>query len=144
LTTAEVEAERNSERNGVAGRAVAGSLTPEDHKAIAAELFEHLKPWLFSAEPHNSPNGQLVDAAAIARDLGVSTAYIYEHADELGARRGPGKKPRLRFDLAEARAAFRKRDNGSVLPTGNKPAKPRRRKPTGTNVELLPFRGRED
>ena len=45
--------------------------------------------------------GQLVDAAAVARLLGVSRATVYAKADELGAIRvGNGKRARLRFDPA--------------------------------------------
>lgn len=46
-------------------------------------------------------NGQppLVDAAAVARLLGVSRDTVYAHADELGAiRLGSGDRARLRFD----------------------------------------------
>jgi hypothetical protein len=44
----------------------------------------------------------LVDAEALAIHLGVSPGYVYEHADELGARRlGSGPRARLRFAVAE-------------------------------------------
>jgi len=40
----------------------------------------------------------LVDAASVAEHLGVSRDYVYEHADDLGARRlGSGPRARLRF-----------------------------------------------
>lgn len=49
------------------------------------------------------PSG-LVDAGTVAAVLGVSRAWVYEHADELGGvRLGDGAKPRLRFDLNAAR-----------------------------------------
>jgi hypothetical protein len=49
----------------------------------------------------------LVDAAALAVELGVSRDWVYEHADELGALRlGNGPKARLRFDPIAARAAL--------------------------------------
>ena len=39
-----------------------------------------------------------LNAAELARRLGVSREWVYEHADELGARRiGSGPRPRLRF-----------------------------------------------
>jgi hypothetical protein len=42
---------------------------------------------------------QLLDAAAVARMLGVTRGWVYEHAAELGAiRLGAGSRPRLRFD----------------------------------------------
>ena len=46
----------------------------------------------------------LVDAGTVATALGVSRAWVYEHADELGGMRlGDGAKPRLRFDVEVAR-----------------------------------------
>lgn len=49
----------------------------------------------------------LVDAATLARELGVSRAWVYENADRIGAVRiGAGSKPRLRFDVTTARAAL--------------------------------------
>jgi predicted DNA-binding transcriptional regulator AlpA len=39
-----------------------------------------------------------LDANEVARRLGVSRDWVYEHADELGASRiGSGSRPRLRF-----------------------------------------------
>ena len=39
-----------------------------------------------------------LDAQEVAERLGVSREWVYEHADELGARRiGNGRRPRLRF-----------------------------------------------
>jgi predicted DNA-binding transcriptional regulator AlpA len=41
---------------------------------------------------------QWLDAQEVARRLGVSREWVYEHADELGgARIGRGPRPRLRF-----------------------------------------------
>jgi hypothetical protein len=49
----------------------------------------------------------LVDAAELARELGTSRKWVYEHADELGAvALGSGPKPRLRFDPVAARNAL--------------------------------------
>jgi hypothetical protein len=48
------------------------------------------------------PAGHLVDARSLAAYLGVGVSWVYEHADELGARRlGSGPKARLRFSLEE-------------------------------------------
>jgi hypothetical protein len=50
---------------------------------------------------------ELVDAATLAHTLGVSRDTVYAHADELGGRRvGDGDRPRLRFNLDEALAAW--------------------------------------
>jgi hypothetical protein len=49
----------------------------------------------------------LVTAARLAEMLGVSPAWVREHADELGAVRiGNGSRPRLRFDVGRATEAF--------------------------------------
>jgi hypothetical protein len=49
----------------------------------------------------------LIDANALAIELGVSRDFVYEHANELGVLRlGSGPKARLRFDPAVARGAL--------------------------------------
>ena len=49
----------------------------------------------------------LVDARALAEELGVSIDYVYAHATQLGAMRlGSGPKARIRFDLDPARQAL--------------------------------------
>ncbi len=109
--------------------------------AIARRVVELL------AEEH-VPAVALVDAATVARALGVSRATVYEHADILGARSltdpSGGRKPRLRFDLDEAVAAWQARP--PVKPAAQPlPARvPRRRassSPAGSR--LLPIRGQE-
>ena len=88
----------------------------------------------------------LVDAAAVAEYLGVTAGYVYEHAAELGARRlGSGPRARLRFSLEEvdqrlsACLVSRKSDaRESALQAA---PRPRRRRPLGTTVPLLPIRG---
>lgn len=101
----------------------------------------------------------LVDAAAVAEYLGVDRGWVYEHADELGARRLPsttsprkGKprkgdpRPRLRFSLEDVDLALtgctsgRRSTEPETAPSAG--SRRRRRTSTGTNVELLPIRGR--
>ncbi len=54
-----------------------------------------------------SPPARLVDAQTLAAELGVSRAFVYEHAGELGAQRlGDGPRARLRFPLEAARDAL--------------------------------------
>lgn len=49
---------------------------------------------------------QFVSAAEVARELNVGRQWVYEHAEQLGARRlGDGPRARLRFDLETVRAA---------------------------------------
>lgn len=78
----------------------------------------------------NPQHTELVDAATVARHLGVHRDTVYAHADELGARRaGEGERPRLRFDLETALDAW---------PTIGEPRRttPRRRQHRGG--DLLP------
>jgi hypothetical protein len=90
---------------------LADALAPR----VAALLLPHLLAALNAPPPVAEPAAP-VDAAELARILGVSRAFVYEHAAELGAQRvGPGgvdpatgkrRRPRLRFDVETARAAF--------------------------------------
>jgi hypothetical protein len=83
--------------------------------------------------------GQLVDAASVARMLGVSRDWVYEHATDLGAiRLGTGRRPRLRFDprvVAESLA------NGLGTQRGRRRSRRFRRAATTSDVELLPIAG---
>jgi hypothetical protein len=81
-----------------------------------------------------SISDELIDAAEVARRLGVSRAYVYEHADELGARRlTDSPRSRLRFD-PELIVDRPERDEPRPEPVRRKPA-PRRSR---ADVDLLP------
>lgn len=55
-----------------------------------------------ASESPKTPRAALVDVQTVAEYLGVSTDYVYEHADELGVKRlGSGPRAPLRFDLAK-------------------------------------------
>jgi hypothetical protein len=71
-------------------------VEPELVEAIARRVVELLR-----AEESSSQSGRLVDAATLARELGVERDWVYAHADELGAIRLGGPKGRLRFDRHE-------------------------------------------
>jgi hypothetical protein len=48
---------------------------------------------------------RMLTAAQVADRWSVDRAWVYDHADQLGARRlGSGKRPRLRFDPDEVAA----------------------------------------
>ncbi len=119
--------------------ALADALAPRLAVRLAALLEE---------SPAAAPS--LVDVAEVARALGVSAAFVYDHADELGAvRLGTGPKARLRFDVAQAREALTacSRSKGSDTPgsravSGNGSGRPR--KHSGTGADLLPIRGEEE
>jgi hypothetical protein len=72
-------------------------LDGESIEALASRLAELLAPH----EPQR-PRAQLITAEEVARWWGIGRRWIYDHADELGARRlGGGRRPRLRFDPDE-------------------------------------------
>lgn len=90
-----------------------------DVDAVAAAVAERLT----AAEGDG-----LVDAATLAKLLGVSRAYVYDNSDALGAIPvGDGPRPRLRFDVQRAlesrkqdvppkRAPRRRRNRASLTP----------------------------
>lgn len=100
-----------------------------------------------ASEPQSAGEPHLVDAATVARRLGVSRDYVYSHADELGGwRLGDGPRGRLRFDLDQALDAWTTRSTGSTsqqakAPAITRPSRPRRRRQTDSTHDLLPIRG---
>jgi len=111
-----------------------------------------------SANMMRARAGPLVDASVVAEHLGVTRAYVYEHAHELGAINLPSKsrprpdgtlpksRPRLRFSLAEIderlSTCSASRESDSLEPAPRTASRPRRRRRMGTSAELLPIRGR--
>lgn len=72
-------------------------LDHEDIEAIADRVAE-----LIADSAGRSPRAmRYVDAATVARVLGVERDWVYDHARELGAVRLGGPNGRLRFDLDE-------------------------------------------
>ena len=78
---------------------------------LAERLIETLgevlvrEPLLQEPAADQSAAPQMVDAAELAAELGVSRKWIYRHADELGATRlTEGARPRLRFPSGQSRA----------------------------------------
>lgn len=113
------------------------ALTPAAIDAIARRvaeiLLEQLRPLA----------GRHVDPNELAEILGVSRKWVYEHADELGARRlVDGPKAPLRFDLQKTLALIDERTPG---PAGarddQQPARARRQRRSTAERDLLPIRG---
>jgi hypothetical protein len=124
-------------------RRAAAELTPETIERIAyrvAELLRHDSPK--DAASTTGISMQLLDASQLARQLGVTRAWVYEHANELGViALGDGPRPRLRFDpevAAQALQARRQTKSARPQPASeaSRPGRPRRR-PSST-VPLLP------
>ena len=118
-------------------------LAPEQIEEIARRLLELLSP---VAAPAPEP---VIDAAEVARRYGLDRAWVYAHADELGAiRLGDGSRPRLRFDpetvVDKLTARFgSERSEGRSKPISTRKRTPRERPDSGSGVPLLPIRGRK-
>jgi predicted DNA-binding transcriptional regulator AlpA len=82
-------------------------------------------------------SGDLLTVSEVAEHLGVSRAWVYENADQLGViRLGGGKRPRLRFDSKALREQLHQRR--SDRRSEPMPARPRRWLDEG---DLIPVRG---
>ena len=86
---------------------------------------------------------ELVDAAELARRLGIERSWVYAHAIELGAvKLGSGAKPRLRFDPQIAGRVLRRVGESSAADPPTRSGE-RAGQPSaggGSGVRLLPIR----
>jgi hypothetical protein len=134
-----VPAPRSSGRTRTRLRAAIAELPPETIEAIAQRVADLLCTELVL---HSAP--RLVDAGQLARQLGLTRAWVYEHARDLGAiRLGDGPKARLRFNPATAASALADVDDARAPATRRAPAATRgrpRREPASSGP-LLPIRG---
>jgi hypothetical protein len=110
-------------------------LDPQTAEAIARRVVELL-------EQRGLQGRELVDAAELARRLGIERSWVYSHAIELGAiELGAGPKPRLRFDPQIAARVLRKVGEGPATdpPTrsGERAGQPGRGRKS--EVRLLPI-----
>jgi hypothetical protein len=122
---------------------VAASRNRATDMATLVELVAQRVVELLQADP-STRDARLVDAATLARLLGVTRSYVYGHAAELGGvRLGAGSRPRWRFDVRVARVeldATRRRSPHDCIP-----AVPRARpipRSVARNTPLLPIRPR--
>ncbi len=110
-------------------------------EAVARRVVE-----LIRSEGNSSIVRGLVDAAALAAELGVERSWVYAHRVELGAiQLGSGSKPRLRFDVEVAwkvlaRSAVSESHEPKSPASTRGPKRPRRRRIVG-GPGLLPIRG---
>jgi hypothetical protein len=85
-------------------------LDPQAVEAVARRVVELL-------EKRGLQRRELVDAAELARRLGIERSWVYSHAIELGAvKLGTGAKPRLRFDPEMAARVLRKVSKPATAP----------------------------
>lgn len=124
-------------------------LAPETIEQIARRVAALLRqePSAEARVPFRAEGGAeapagLLTASQLAERLGVSRAWVYEHARRLGAiTLGKGPKARLRFDLDTAMQALAK-ENGAPAPaSAAKRARGRPRRPPTAEppVPLLPI-----
>lgn len=110
------------------------TLDDEDIERIAARVIELLQ------EGGETGGARYVDAALVARKLGVDRDWVYAHARELGGVRLGGPRGRLRFDLQKIRRQLDCPDDGRPRPDKRRRARPQRRPPRRLgNVDLLPY-----
>jgi hypothetical protein len=129
-------------RHGLAAaRHIAVDLTPQAIEQIAgrvAQLLRHQHPPP-AVSPAPTPTWMTVKE--LAHHLKLNPAWVYEHAQELGAiRTGTVPKARIRFDLHTATEALKQRQRPAAA------VSPRRKpRPAAypTDAPLLEIRRRE-
>ena len=121
-------------------------LHPEAVEAVAARVAE----LVLAHRPHDEQPAPHMTVADVARWLVVGPAWVYEHADELGAiRLGDGRRGRLRFDPARvseglASCSARRQSTSPRVPAAKRNRRPLPGTPLGTEAPLLPVRGATD
>lgn len=90
---------------------------------------------------------ELIDAAELARRLGRTREFVYDHAEFFGGQRvGDGPRPRLLFRWSAALAAAdprsaSERSERAVEPAGTGPRRRRRAGAEASSARLLPIAG---
>lgn len=95
-----------------------------------AEAIAHRVAELIHAGDQGNVNARLVDAATLARELGVERSWVYEHAHELHPiRLGQGPRARLRFNPHTVREVL-----GCVAPSVRQEITSSRRQASGNRA----------
>ncbi len=120
-------------------------LDEQTVERLAHRVAELLTPKPAPAQTETVPpgRGKLVSAAKVAELWGVDRAWVYAHAEELGASRlGTGPRPRLRFDLDKVRKRLAPPQKTSAKdhPETVRTDTGRSRRIVADSSELLPFR----
>ena len=109
------------------------TLDAEDIEAVARRVAELLRAT-------TNLTGPLVDAAELARILGVERDWVYARAARLGAvRLGDGPKARLRFDIDRVRATLAPAGPGRQPPTDEPPRRLHARSRTHAGAVGVPL-----
>jgi hypothetical protein len=115
---------------------------------VAGRVAQLLRRQQQQEQSHASEPAGMLTVSELAQHLHLNRAWVYEHADELGAIRvGNGPKARIRFDLHTAKGALQQHHVGrEPEPAGARPHKPRRRPQTdlySPDAPLLESRPRQ-
>jgi len=131
-------------RRGLAATArhVAVDLTPQAVEQVATRVAQLLR---HDQQTHADTPAQTgwMTAKELAAHLKLNPAWVYEHADELGAiRTGDGPKARMRFDLYTATQALKQhqRQTPTPAPAPRMRRMPSRPKPYPADAPLLQVR----
>jgi hypothetical protein len=123
-------------------RRTAAEIAPETIERIAQRVVQLLHHERQRLDDGADTPRDLMDAGQLARHLGLTRSWIYEHAQQLGAIPvGDGPRPRLRFDAQTAMKALnarqRRREPEQTETDRPRPGRPRRN-PASSTVPLLP------
>jgi predicted DNA-binding transcriptional regulator AlpA len=111
---------------------------PGDVRAIAEAVVDMLAERGLVIYAGPGASARVLNAREVARLLGRSAPWVYEHATELGAiRMGNGPKARIGFDLATIEQW--KRDHQSRPPETRKPARRPPRNAASRAANLIPY-----
>lgn len=117
-----------------------GRLHPDDIEAIARRVVEIQREQTVPQPPQPA----MLNVKALAARLGVSPAFVYEHAVELGGvKLSDSPKAPWRFDLARAQAAMDARTAPPSPPqeVRSRPATVPALRTTPSGIPLLPIKG---
>jgi hypothetical protein len=128
-------------RGLAAARHIAIELTPQTVEQIASRVAQLLRHQPLTPASPSAP--AWMTAKELAQHLKLNPAWVYEHANELGAiRTGTGPKARIRFNPHTATQALKQHQRQPTQPA------PSRRTPTprpgayATDAPLLEIRDR--
>ena len=117
------------------------TLDEDDIAAIAASVVDLMT----RPDQPRRATGRLATASEVARALGVSRSWVYANKVRLGAiRLGSGPRARLRFDLAEAQAAFAANPGHQPDPEPTLPPRRRARRKRALPDGVALIRGRSE
>jgi hypothetical protein len=124
-------------------RRAAAEIAPETIERIAQRVVQLLHHQTEAHDDGSNIPRDLMDAGQLAKHLGLTRAWVYEHAQQLGAiQLGDGPRPRLRFDPQTATQALHARQHRSepepAKADGPRPGRPRRHR-APASVLLLPI-----